>query len=350
MRNRIHFKALRGGAAAALAAVTVAGAATAARADAVADYYQGRNLSVIISFAPGGGYDTYARTIIQHMPGHIPGKPTMVLQHMPGGGGVKAANYFENVAPKDGSVIGMIADSIGVALKLKPAGAKFDPAKWEYIGRAVTAPTVLLVHKTAPATTLEGLRSKEVVIGSTGLGSMSYIGPKLFTEMLGLKLKIVSGYRGTNPILLAIEKNEVQAVNFSWTSIKAVRGQWLKDGTLIPLVEFALEHSDDLPNIPLASSLAKDEDTKKAMAFVSHYAGIGRAFVAPPGFPADRLAALRKAFDDTMKDPAFLADAKKRKMVIAPATGEQVNNIMRTAMQTPDSVIAKAKAALARKK
>lgn len=262
---------------------------------------------------------------------------------------MKAANYFEQVAPRDGSVIGMIADSIGVALRLKPEGAKFDPAKWEYIGRAVTAPTVLLVHKNAPATTLDELRSKEVVIGSTGLGSMSFIGPKLFKEMLGLKLKIVSGYPGTNAILVAIEKNEVHAVNFSWTSIKAVRSQWLADGTLIPLVEFALEHSDDLKQIPLAQSLAKDEDTKKAMAFVSHYAGIGRAFVAPPDFPADRLAALRKAFDETMKDPAFLADAEKRKMVIAPATGQQVNKIMREAMATPAPVIEKAKVALGKK-
>jgi len=337
---------------AALLAVFVAAALAAAapaKGDAVADYYKGRNLTLIISFAPGGGYDTYARTIIQHMPGHIPGKPTMVIQHMPGGGGVKAANYFEQVAPKDGSVIGMIADSIGVALRLKPQGAKFDPSKWEYIGRAVTAPTVLLVHKNAPATTLAALREKEIAIGSTGLGSMSYIGPKLFKELLGLKLKIVSGYTGTNPILLAIEKNEVHSVNFSWTSIKAVRSQWLADGTLIPLVEFAGEHSDDLPNIPLAADLAKDQDTKAAMAFVSSYAGIGRAFVAPPGFPADKLAALRKAFDATMKDPAFLADARKRKMVIAPATGEQLNKIMRTAMATPDSVIAKARVALSRK-
>jgi tripartite-type tricarboxylate transporter receptor subunit TctC len=332
----------------ALTAVALAASAPA-RADAVADYYKGRNLTVIVSFAPGGGYDTYGRAIIQHMSGHVPGKPNMVLQHMPGGGGVKAANYFHNVAPKDGSVIGMIADSIGVALKLKPKGAKFDPAKWEYIGRAVTSPTVLLVHKSAPATTLDALKSKEIVVGSTGLGSMSYIGPKLFRDMLGLKVKIVSGYRGTNPILLAIEKGEVQSVNFSWTSIKAVRSQWLKDGTLIPLVEFAQEHSSDLPNIPLASDLTRDPDTRKAMAFVAHYASIGRAFAAPPGFPADKLAALRKAFDATMADPKFLADAKKRRMDIAPATGEQVNKIMREAMATPNSVIRKAQAAIAKK-
>lgn len=329
-------------------AIAVA-AAGPARADAVEDFYKGKNITILISFAPGGGYDVYARTIVQHMDKHIPGKPALILQHMPGGGGVKAANYFENIAPQDGSVLGMIADSVGIAKKLKPQGAKFDTATWEYIGRAVTSSTVLLVHKDAPATTLDALRTKEIVAGATGTGSMSFMGPKAYRELLGLKVKVVSGYTGTNPIVLAVEKGEVHAINWAWASAKSVRSQWIKDKTLIPLIEFSTEHSADLPNVPLASDLAKDPETKEAIEFLSSYAGIGRAFAAPPRIPKDRLAALRAAFDKTMKDPAFLADAKKRNMDIEPASGEAVNAIMRKAMATSDAVIKKAQEALSTK-
>lgn len=333
----------------AVSAVAALAAVPAARADAVAEFYKGRNLTVIISFAPGGGYDLYARTITQHMQQYIPGQPTIVLQHMPGGGGVKAANYFDNIAPQDGSVIGMISDSVGVSLKLRPKGAKFDPAKWEYIGRAVTSATVLLVHRNAPATTLEALRETEITAGATGTGSMSFMGPKIYREVLGLKTKVVSGYPGTNPIVLAIEKGEVHAVNWGWASAKSVRSQWIADKTLIPVVQFALERAPDLPDVPLALELAKDPGDKEAIRFMSHYAAVGRAFVAPPGIPRDRLAALRTAFGDTMKDAKFLADAKKRRMDVEPASGEALNRVMRQAMATPGSVIAKAQEALSRK-
>ena len=342
-RGNLLRGSLTGGLVAALAFVATA------KADAVGDFYKGKNLTAIISFAPGGGYDVYARTIAQHLQQYIPGSPTIVLQHMPGGGGVKAANYFDNIAAQDGSIVAMIADSVGVSLKLRPKGAKFDPAKWEYIGRAVTSATVLLVHRNAPATTLDALRKTEITAGATGTGSMSFMGPKVYREMLGLRTKVVAGYPGTNPIVLAIEKGEVHALNWSWASAKSVRGQWLTEKTLIPLIQFALERAPDLPNVPLALELAGNADDKAAIRFMSHYAAIGRALAAPPKIPRDRLAALRKAFDDTMKDPKFLADAKKRKMDIEPATGEAVNKVMREAMATPASVIAKAQSALNRK-
>ncbi len=318
-----------------VAAVVAASAVvSSAQADAVGDFYKGRNLTTIISFAPGGGYDVYARTIAQHMEQYIPGKPTIVLQHMPGGGGVKAANYFDNIAAQDGSVIAMIVDSVGVSLKLRPKGAKFDPAKWEYIGRAVTSATVLLVHKGSPATSLEGLRKAEITAGATGTGSMSFMGPKVYREMLGLKVKVVAGYPGTNPIVLAIEKGEVHSINWAWASAKSVRGQWLSDKTLVPLIQFSLERSADLPNVPLALELTDNADDKAAIRFMSHYAAIGRALVA---------------FDMTMKDPKFLADSKTRKMDIEPASGEAVNKVMREAMATPASAIAKAQEALNKK-
>jgi tripartite-type tricarboxylate transporter receptor subunit TctC len=336
--------------AAAVAALTVAIASFAparfAAADPIADFYGGKTVTIIVAGGVGGGFDLYARTLSQHMSRHIPGHPTVILQFMPGAGGVKGTNYLYGVSPRDGSVMGLPAQTVALFQRIQPGSVRYDAAKFNWVGRMVSATGVLVVWNSAAATTLDQMKTKQVVWGSTGLSNDGYYFPRLMATLLGYNFKIVTGYSGSAPIINAMERRELDAYVYIWASLKTAGASLLAEKKLIPFANYSTETPRDRPDLPLVSNLTDDPDKKAILELFSSIATVGRAFALPPAVPAERVAAMRKAFDETMRDSAFLADAKKRRMDIEPMTGAKVQAVVEKAVATPQAIIDKAQAAL----
>lgn len=317
------------GAAMALAAVH---AAAPARADSAADYYKGRTVTVVVSFDAAGAYGLYTQLLTRHLTKFVPGNPTFVPNYMPGAGGIKATNYLYNVAPKDGSAIGIPPDTLVLSNVLTPDKVKFKASDFRWIGAVVRANNVLVMRSDA-VKSIEDVTKKRTIVGGAGPGAPSVMLPQLLRWMTSADMKVVSGYKGSGDIMIAIERGELQGAVFGWTSWKSLRGNWLQSGWAVPIVQFGVEKESDLPNIPLAHEIAKTDDVRKVVAFMSSSGAIGRSYVTPPKVPDDRLAALRAAFDKMVKDPEFLDDAKKRKAEVIPATGAWVQEKVEAAMQ-----------------
>ena len=335
-------------------AISVGGSAVAllalgggvARADAVADFYKGRTVTLYVASSAGGGYGLYGQLMAAHFGRFLPGNPTTIPSYMSGAGGLKAANYVYNAAPKDGSALGVLLSPVPVQQYVQDKAAKYDVNKFQWIG--VVAPVVqaFTVMKTAPATTLEGLRKTEIVAGATGVGSDTYVVPTLANVMLGTKIKIVKGYKGTAAIAQAMEQGEAHAWAGPWTSKAASFPRLLDPKVAVQLFQFGLARQEGHKDVPLLTELVQDPQKKKVVAFLSGPTALGRSLVAPPGVPANRLAALRTAFDRMVKDPAFLADAKRRKADVTPMSGKDLQALIREITDVPPSVIAEAKAIL----
>jgi tripartite-type tricarboxylate transporter receptor subunit TctC len=341
MPNRLFTKII------ALAAVVAAVASTgAARADAVADFYKGKDITIIVAFGEGGGYSIYARTLAQFWGKHIPGNPTVITQFMPGAGGVKAANYLYNVAPKDGSIVGMPSNAYALGQALQEGGIKYDAAQFYHLGRMDNMNSAIMVWHTAPATNLKDMVAKETLFGGTGKASQDYLNPTLMKNLLGLKYRVILGYTGSKEINLAMERGETHAMSNSWASVKSVMTQKLANKEVIPVAMVALSPAPDAPQIPVVKDLAKTDEARELLELMASTTAVGRVFIVPPGTPPDRAAALRKAFADTMKDPEFVAEAAKRKMDLDPMTGEEVQKIVLKTVRTSPEMIAKFKKAI----
>lgn len=332
-------------AAAALAAATALSTAPA-KADPVADFFKGRDLTFLVGYPPAGSYTAYARLAAQHMGKYIPGKPNIIVQNMAGGGSLRAANYLYNVAPKNGLMLGLVADTIAVSQLLFPKKAKYDIGKMHYIGGFTPVNPVLMIRSDQKVKKFEDALKTQVVVGCTGAGSQSYIMPRAMKEILGAKFKLVCGYQGSAAMTLALERGDLNAQSSAWASWRIRHLGAIKAGKLIPLVQVGLKREKELPNVRLMQELTKDPEKQRILKFLSVGGAVGRTIVAPPGIPADRLKALRAAFDKTMKDPGFLADAKKRRANIDPATGQEVDAITKEALATPKSLVKTAAAAL----
>jgi tripartite-type tricarboxylate transporter receptor subunit TctC len=312
--------------------------ATAA-ADPVADFYKGKHLTLIVSTGPGGGFDLYARTLSVHLGRHIPGHPSIVLQFMPGAGGVTAANHVYTVSPRDGTVFALPYQTVALYQRLYPSGVRYDAAKFNWIGRMVSADQALVIWHTAPATTLAQMKTTEVVIGATGKSQDTYYYPRMMATLLGYKVKIVLGYQGAAEVMNAMERGEVHGYTSSWAALVATKGAWLKEGKLVPIVNASLEKRKDYPDVPLLSDLTNDPSKKAIVEFFLSATAVGRSFALPPGTKRERVEALRRAFTETMSDPAFLADVKKRRMDLEPLSGEEVQAIMEKAVAAPASLV-----------
>ncbi|HET9149922.1 MAG TPA: tripartite tricarboxylate transporter substrate-binding protein [Alphaproteobacteria bacterium] len=298
-------------------------ATTAARADAVSDFYRGKTITLQVGAGAGGSYDIYARTLAEHMPEHIPGKPSLIVKMAGGaGGGLPTANQAQNTMARDGSAIVMTQQTIVANQLLYPKSAHYDVRTWNWIGLMAPTRNMLAVWHTAPAQTLEEATKKEVIIGATGRASPTYLVPQILNEMLGTKFKIVIGYNGVADLNLAMERGEIQGRGASWISVMTQAPQYITEHKLKPLVVDGLTPEPSIPDVPLMVDVAKTPQDKETMAFISSAAQFGRSVFAPPKVPADRLKALRAAFAATMKDPAFLAVAKSRKIPIEPQGGD----------------------------
>lgn len=319
-----------------------------AAADPVTDFYKGRTVTVAIGAGPVGGYAIYARLAIDHMARHVPGKPNFVFQSMPGGGGLKAANYTYSAAPKDGSFMLMIVQNIAVNQAMKAKSIRYDAAKFNYIGRFTDNTALAVGWQAAGVTSIDVLRSRTVITGGTGPSSPTNVFPKLLNQYAGTKYKVISGYKGLGKIRLAMENGEVEAMVGSWITFKTSFAPLVRDKKVKILAQLAPQRHRDLPDVPTAADLAQSPEGKAVANFLASSAGIGRALAVPPGVPQDRIAALRTAFAATVKDPAFLAEIKKRNLDLNPGTAADLEANVAQALATPADITAKA-AGIARK-
>jgi tripartite-type tricarboxylate transporter receptor subunit TctC len=317
---------------------------TVAAQQSVADFYRGKTIRMVIATAPGGDYDLRARLLSRHMGKHIPGNPTIVPVNMPGGVGVQAANYMAVQAPKDGTALHAIMQNMSALQALGSHNVEFDTRKFSWIGNTTNTPNVINSWYTTGIKTIYDVMKRELVVGAPGTATSSVYYPKALNALVGTKFKIVSGYRGGNPVNLAMERGEVGGRGSnSWASWKSTHPEWLKEKKIYILVQIALERNPELANIPTMMELAKNEDDRAVLKFLSADIPISRAYVTTPGVPPERVEALRRAFDATMKDPAYLAEAAKTHMDISPSTGEEAQKFATMIANTPAPVIARAK-------
>jgi tripartite-type tricarboxylate transporter receptor subunit TctC len=315
-------------------------AVSPAFADPVADFYKGKQIKMIIRSGVGGGYDIYARALAAHMSRHIPGNPTIIPVNMAGGGGIKAANYVANIAPKDGTILTIVSQGLAVdqALGINP-GLEADLREFQWIGNMSSANQVTVVWHTSPTKTFEDAKKRETVIGSTGAGSISTQVPAVYNNILGTKIKLVVGYPDGTDINLAMERGEVEgrATN-PWVSYKASTPRLVNEKLIIPIIQVGMQKEADLPDVPLMRDLAKTPEDKQIVDFISRAVAIGRPIATTPGVPADRVAALRKAFDATLNDPQFLADAEKQRMEIRAMDGAELAKLVQEIIETPPAL------------
>ena len=326
-------------------AFAVALAAAPSRAD---DVFKGKQITIVIGYDVGGTYGVYSQLLARHLPAHIPGKPTIIVQPMVGAGGIKATNYVYNVAPKDGGMLLMPPDSLVVSNILQRDKVKYAADKFQFLGTVTQSNAVIAVRASKGVRTIDDVKKTEVIVGSTGTGSQTFQIPALANAVLGTKFKIVMGYKGSISVFQAIESKEVDATSVTWQAWATSRAQWVKSGFVIPLLQVGIRKDPSLPNVPMAIDLVKSPEDRQIVNLMSSLAPIGRSLTAPPGIAADRLAILRAAFDATMKDPDFLAEMSKRKLAVTPLTGVELQRVIADMMNIPDAVAASAKTRIMR--
>jgi len=314
-----------------------------ARAQPAAEFYKGKNIELYIGYSVGGGYDIYARLLARHMGKHLPGNPTLVPKNMEGAGSLRLANWLYRVAPKDGTAFGTIGRGIPFDPLLGGKGAQFKATEFGWIGSANDEVSVCAAWGTSPITRFEDLYTRELIVGGTGATADTDFFPKIVNGVLGTKMRVISGYPGGNDITLAMQRGEVHGrCGWSWSSIKTNHPTWVKDGTLKLLVQLSLDKHEDLPNVPVIMEKVKTDEQRAILRLVFARQVMGRPFLAPPGVPAERMALLRKAFMETMKDREFLAEAEKMKLEITPVSGEKVQDLVAEVYRTPGAIVQKA--------
>jgi tripartite-type tricarboxylate transporter receptor subunit TctC len=325
----------------ALALSLMLGSAPELRAQSVADFYRGKTLHVLIGYGEGGGYDIYGRLFAEFMPRFIPGNPTIIPQNMPGAGSFKAVNYLYEVAPKDGTYFGSVAQTLAVDAVTDEKN-RIDPAQLPYLGRFTTNIDLGVALKSTGIKSFEDARTREIITGTSGGGSTTVLYPLALNAYAGAKFKLVKGYKGTNEIMLAAERGEVELVSaVGIPGLLAAHPDWIKgDGAATILYQNALKRHPLLPQVPTLPELGLTDDGRAILRAIAGTAEIGRSIQTTPGVPVERLAALRTAFQAMLKDPEFLAACEKRNVTVEPATGEEMDAITRDTMRMPKPIVA----------
>jgi tripartite-type tricarboxylate transporter receptor subunit TctC len=314
---------------------------------AVADnFFEGKTITVVTSTGAGGSYDVGARAIARYMPRFIPGKPTMIVQNMPGAGNVLATNYMYNIAAKDGTAIAVVHAAMPLHQVLDGRGVRYDASKFNWLGSTGPENEVIIVWHTAGIKTLADAQKKEVILGGTGEGSGIFIIPTAMNNVLNTKFKMVIGYKSSEDVNLAMQRGEVQARAFGFSSIMSQHGDWVRDKQIDILAQAGAKRDHRIPDVPLLTELTKSEEDREIMALISSPAGVGHPYMAPPNVPADRLEVLRSAFISTLKDKDFVAEAEKLKLEIDPMDAKEISEIVNETIKTPPAVVAKAKIAM----
>jgi tripartite-type tricarboxylate transporter receptor subunit TctC len=315
--------------------------AASARAQAVAEFYRGKTISLLIGVGVGGEYDLQARLVARHLGKHIPGNPNVIPQNMTGAGGIKMANYLFTQAPRDGTSIGMLGNNFAATQAVGGQGVQFDVVKFGWLGTIAPVVETMAVWHTTSVKTIDDARRKEIIAGASGKGAITFIYPSMMNEFLGTKFKIVTGYAGGSQINLAMERGEVQARNNTWSSWKATKAAWLKDKKIVVIAQ-AGPRAPDL-DVPSVEDLARTPEERKLIELVVSGTRLGRPMATTPDVPNERLAALRAAYRATMADPAFRAEAASLNFEVAPIYGEDMEKIVEQVMSTPKELALRAK-------
>jgi len=310
-------------------AVTLLAAPLSLRADAVSDFYTGKQVRLLIGYSAGGGYDTYARLLARHLGKHIPGNPTVVPQNMPGAGSLRLANFLYNVAPKDGSVIGTFGRGIAMEPLLSGVGTQFDAREFSWLGSLNSETSLCTAWHTSDVKSMQDLATQELIVGGTGSGSDTVIFPTALRNLLDVNIRLISGYPGGNDVLLAMERGEVDGrCGWSFSSLTSTRGDWIETERITILAQLALSKHPELPDVPLITEFAKTDEERMAMELIFARQVMGRPYLAPPGIPADRRTALRSALISVAQDPEFLRDAEQLQVELNPVSGEEVDALL----------------------
>lgn len=319
--------------AAGIAALAAAGSASPAAADAVAEFYKGKTVTVVVAAAPGGNHSNYTLLLAPYFKKYMPGNPTFIIQNMGGAGGTKAANYLAGPAPQDGTYLGILLSDTPLAARVQATGVKYDPSQFHYLGGAEYTRSMVSVLTKTGVKSIGDAKKTELICGSSGRGSQTYYIPQLANHFLGTKFKVVLGYQGMNPVDAAMDQGETNCRAGVYSSMVAIRPHWITDKVVVHIASADEDRHPLYPNVPSLIELTKDEDAKAVMRIFFSGGVLGRAWLAPPKVPADRVAALREAFWKSFNDPEVAPAAKARKMDVDPVRWEvqqkAVENIMK---------------------
>jgi tripartite-type tricarboxylate transporter receptor subunit TctC len=332
-------------AAAGFAAVLLALPQAGAQED-VAAFYKGKTIRLVVGIGVGSGYDINARLLARYMAAHIPGQPTIIVQNQPGAGSLTMTNQLYASGPFDGTVIGASFNGMPTTPQLQPQGARFDPNKLIWLGSTNRETQAMYVWNTAPVQKFTDVATTETVMGSQAPGSTQYDFPMLANAMFGSKFKVINGYEATPKIHLAMERGEVHGTLANWSTLKAISPAWITEKKVRFLAQWALKKNPEMADVPLIFEFAKNEADQQTLRFAVARLEYGRPFFLPPNTPTDRVAALRRAFDATMKDPAYLAEADKLKIEVDALSGEQVAAIVEQVTRTPPELVERVRKAM----
>jgi tripartite-type tricarboxylate transporter receptor subunit TctC len=317
-----------------------------AQQDDVAAFFKGKTIRLVVGVGVGSGYDINARLLARHMAAHVPGQPTIIVQNQPGAGSLTMTNALYNTGPFDGTAIGASFNGMPTTPLLQPGGARFDPIKLNWLGSTNRETQVMYVWHTAPAQSLDDARSKEIVIGAQAPGSTQFDYPVLANALFGFKFKVVTGYESTPKIHLAMESGEVHGTIANWSTLKAINANWIAEKKIRILAQWALNKNLELGEVPLFLDVAKNDAERAALKLMLARLEYGRPFFLPPNVPPARVAVLRRAFDATMQDAAYLAEAEKLKIDVDALSGEAVATLVEQVVRTPADTVARVRAAL----
>ncbi len=324
-------------------AIALALLTTSASAQTPEQFYKGKSIDMIIGYPPAGSNDVYARLVARHIGKHIPGNPTIVPKNMPGAGSFLALAHMYNIAAKDGLSIGIAAPTAALDEKLGTQGVRFKTAELNWIGRVDSLVNMVFLWHTSKVKTFADAQKFESTLSGTGVGSTVSVYPLVTNNVLGTKFKLIMGYKGSNEAQLAVERGEVEGHSTSWTAVKVAHPDWYPEKISI-VVQYALKRHPELPKVPTAVELARNDEERAILSAVMNATEVGTAFMTTPGVPADRLAALRRAFDAMTKDPEYLEDAKKLKLTLGPMTGEELQKLVGEVSNLTPALLEKVKA------
>ena len=316
--------------------------ATPLHAQSVEEFYSGKTITLSIGFTPAGGYDLYGRLVARHLGKHIPGKPNIIAQNMPGAGSMRAAQHLYSIAPKDGTALATFGRQMGITPLLNPA-AQYDGTKFNWLGSVTNEVSTCVSWNTSPVKDWNGLLKNAVTFAGDGPGADPDVFANLYNNVFNTKIKIIAGYRGTNPMILAMERGEVDGFcGLSWSTVKSRHMDWFKNKTMNVLVQAALQKEADIPDVPLALDLATTEEQRQVLKVFLYGQEMARPFAAPPGIPVDRRAALIAAFEKMLKDPEFLTEIKKLNVDLNPISSDAIDKMLKELYATPKHVLERA--------
>jgi|1186.fasta_scaffold26688_2 tripartite-type tricarboxylate transporter receptor subunit TctC len=314
---------------------------TLTNAQSVESFYRGKTINVVIGYPPAGANDFYARAVARHIGKHIPGNPTVIPRNMPGGGSLVAANHIFNVAPKDGTTLGLIVPTAPIEEKLGAANVRFKAAQFNWIGRLAATPNVTFMNASSAVKTIKDAMEREAVLGATGRSSTVAVYPTMLNHLVGTKFKLVMGYAGSAEAMLAMERGEVEGHSTTWEGVKSRAAKRLQDKSINILVQYGLQRHPELPDIPTAVELGRNNDEVLALRFFANASDVGRFILSTPDTPPDRIQALRRAFDDMVKAPEFIADLDAQKLDLGPLSGEELQKLIEEVANVPPAILEK---------